>query len=231
MTITTTRPRHSIRFRGRSFLALVLAPEAPLEDWLQDLDAWLERSPGFFMGRPVVLDVTALPVEKDELAGLVADLMKRDIRVMAVDGVDQALLGLGLPPMLANSRQSGLADVLDAQSRAAAPHPQPMIVDGTVRSGQSIIFPQGDVVVMGSVSSGAEVIAGGCIHVYGALRGRAIAGSAGNAQARIYCRKFEAELVAIDGLYRTADELEPQLRGRPVQARLDGDAILITALD
>lgn len=231
MTINTTRPRHSIRFRGRSFLALVLAPEAPLEDWLKDLDAWLERSPGFFLGRPVVLDVTALTVEKTELAGLVADLMKREIRVMAVDGVDQSTVGLGLPPQLANSRQSGLADVLDTQPRPAAPNPQPMIVDGTVRSGQCIAFPQGDVVVMGSISSGAEVIAGGCIHVYGALRGRAIAGSAGNAQARIYCRKFEAELVAIDGLYRTADELEPQLRGRPVQARLDGDAILITALD
>ena len=85
--------------------------------------------------------------------------------------------------------------------------------------------------VVGSVASGAEVIAGGSIHVYGSLRGRAIAGSMGNAKARIFCRKFEAELVAIDGLYKTADEMGKDLRGRPVQARLDGDAIVTAALD
>jgi septum site-determining protein MinC len=87
------------------------------------------------------------------------------------------------------------------------------------------------VTVVGSVASGAEVIAGGSIHVYGSLRGRAIAGSMGNAKARIFCRKFEAELVAIDGLYKTADEMAKDLRGRPVQARLDGDAIVTAALD
>src|SRR5947208_2149163 len=109
-------------------MALVLAPEAPLAEWLEDLDAWLARSPGFFMGRPVVLDVSALTVEKTELTTLIADLSKRDIRIMAVDGVDQTILGLGVPPLLASARQSGLADVLDAQARAASPHPQPMIV-------------------------------------------------------------------------------------------------------
>ena len=76
-----------------------------------------------------------------------------------------------------------------------------------MRSGQSVIFPEGDVTVLGSVGSGAEIVAGGSIHIYGTLRGRAIAGATGNARARIFCRKLEAELLAIDGLYKTADDM------------------------
>jgi septum site-determining protein MinC len=70
----------------------------------------------------------------------------------------------------------------------------------------------------------------GSIHIYGALRGRAIAGSTGNAEARIFCNKLEAELIAIDGLYRTADEMDPQFRGRPVQAWLDGETMAMATL-
>ena len=92
-------------------------------------------------------------------------------------------------------------------------------------------FPKGDVTVIGSVASGAEVIAGGSIHIYGALRGRAIAGVAGDAKARIFCRKLEAELIAIDGLYKTADDIPPALRGKPAKISLDGDKVLIAALD
>ena len=69
--------------------------------------------------------------------------------------------------------------------------------------------------VLGSVASGAEVIAGGSIHIYGTLRGRAIAGSTGNARARIFCRKLEAELLAIDGLYRTAEDMGRSCAARP----------------
>ena len=83
-----------------------------------------------------------------------------------------------------------------------------LLIDHPVRSGQSIVFEKGDVTVVGSVASGAEVIAGGSIHVYGALRGRAIAGLTGNNRARIFCRRLEAELLAIDGVYQTADDME-----------------------
>jgi septum site-determining protein MinC len=94
-----------------------------------------------------------------------------------------------------------------------------------------VIFNEGDVTVVGSVASGAEIIAGGSIHVYGALRGRAIAGVSGQSGARIYCRKLEAELLAIDGLYKTAEEIDPGLWGRPAQARLEGDAMLISLIE
>ena len=89
-----------------------------------------------------------------------------------------------------------------------APVPEKsLLIEGSVRSGQSILHPEGDVTVLGSVASGSEIVAGGSIHIYGTLRGRAIAGCTGNGKARIFCRKFEAELIAIDGLYKTADDL------------------------
>ena len=106
-----------------------------------------------------------------------------------------------------------------------------MLLDSPVRSGQSVVFRAGDVTVLGSVASGAEIVAGGSIHVYGTLRGRALAGSTGNPRARIFCRKIEAELLAIDGIYRTTEDLEPTLRGRPIQAWLQDDVMFIAPLD
>jgi septum site-determining protein MinC len=106
-----------------------------------------------------------------------------------------------------------------------------MLIDRPVRSGQSIVFERGDVTVIGAIGSGAEVIAGGSIHVYGALRGRAIAGLRTGGSARIFCRKLEAELVAVDGLYRTAEHWGEGLHGRAVQIRRDGDALGLSALD
>jgi septum site-determining protein MinC len=234
-----TKPRQSLRFRGRSFLALVLAPEAPQEGWLKELDDWSRRSPGFFAGRPVVLDVSELKPDKAGLHGLLAELEERKIRLMGVEGTKGSWLGTGMPPLIGGGRQVDIAEVADQPppkaERAAvqAPHqgPNALVIDCPVRSGQSVVFPQGDVTIIGHVASGAEVIAGGSIHVYGALRGRAIAGSNGNPRARIFCRKLEAELVAIDGLYRTADETEQDIRGGPAQIWLEGDAIIIAALN
>ena len=93
------------------------------------------------------------------------------------------------------------------------------------------MFADGDVTVLGSVGSGAEIVAGGSIHIYGTLRGRAIAGINGNSAARIYCQKIEAKLVAIDGHYQTAEDIGDTLRRRPAQAWLDGDVIRITPLN
>jgi septum site-determining protein MinC len=146
-----------------------------------------------------------------------------------------------MPPLISGGRQTGNLDLLDALPRpgpkppATKPAPPPtgatsLLLKSPVRSGQSIVFPQGDVTVLGSVASGAEIVAGGSVHVYGALRGRAIGGSVGNAEARIFCLKLEAELIAIDGLYQTADDMDAKFRGRPVQAWLQGEAIMMAEL-
>ena len=109
--------------------------------------------------------------------------------------------------------------------------PQGLIIEAPVRSGQSIVHPDGDVTIIGAISSGAAVIAGGSIHVYGALRGRALAGAFGNARARIFCRKLECELLAIDGLYKVADEIGAEWRKKPAMAWLEHDIVKIKSFD
>ncbi|TIS91980.1 MAG: septum formation inhibitor MinC, partial [Mesorhizobium sp.] len=106
-----------------------------------------------------------------------------------------------------------------------------LMVKSPIRSGQSIFHPHGDVIVLGSVASGSEIIAAGSIHVYGTLRGRAIAGSQGNRSARIFCRRNEAELISVDGWYTTAEEMEGVSRGKAVQAFLEGDMLAVVPLN
>jgi septum site-determining protein MinC len=117
------------------------------------------------------------------------------------------------------------------QTADGPPKAVALVIENSIRSGQTIEFPDGDVTVIGSVSSGAEIIAGGSIHVYGTLRGRAIAGTSGDQTARIFCQDLDAELLSIDGCYRVADNFDPKLRGRPIQARLDGLRMALVPLD
>jgi septum site-determining protein MinC len=244
MNGAVNQQRHAGRLFGRSYVAFVFKPELPLQNWLADLDTGLERSPGFFVGRPVVLDLSAQPMGADEIAGLVAKLEERDIRVMGLEGADPAILGKNLPPLLKGGRAAGIVDMVQGAAEkkataaaepqaAAAPAPPSgsLVVEDHIRSGQSIVFQGGDVTILGSVGSGAEIVAAGSIHIYGTLRGRAMAGIGGNARARIFCRKIEAELLAIDGYYRTAEEISEGLRNRPVQAWLEGSTMMITALN
>jgi septum site-determining protein MinC len=102
--------------------------------------------------------------------------------------------------------------------------------DGTVRSGQQIYARGRDLIVTGAVANGAEVIADGSIHIYGGLRGRAMAGAQGDAKARIYISDFRAELVAIAGHYRVFEQLPKDLEGQAVQCWLDGEKLLIAKL-
>jgi septum site-determining protein MinC len=220
-------------------MALVLAPEAPIGEWMAALDAQIQRSPSFFEGRPVLVDLAALPADQPDVAGLIEGLRTRGIRIVGTEGAHPSWQGVESwgRPLSGGSRT---ARPLEAPEEPQAPIPAPaspvqesgsILVDHNVRSGQSVVNEKGDVIVVGSVASGAEVMAGGSIHIYGTLRGRAVAGLAGNAGARIFCRRLEAELLAIDGLYRTADAMEPSLRGRAVQAWLDGQTMKIAALD
>ena len=228
-----------MRFVGRSYMAFMLAPEPPIVEWLNQIDEWIRGGGGFFVGRTVVLDLSAVTLSKSAIAHLIDELERRDIRVMGIENIDPGQLGPGLPPLLRGGRPaSAEVEVAEPAARdkakpAAPPRHEPatLLLDSPVRSGQSIFFPDGDVTVLGSVASGAELVAGGSIHVYGTLRGRAMAGSNGNARARIFCSKSEAELLAINSYYRTADSMDPRLRDRPVQAWLDGKTMMIAALD
>jgi septum site-determining protein MinC len=261
----------SIRFRGRSFDALALEPDAPLSAWIDRLDVYIAQFPFFFARKSIVIDVSNLQLDRRGAVELVQNLTGRGIRVLGLDGADPAWSGEDLPPILRRARVAargnqtnidsavetgGAANGLSATEQAAfleianvlavdgQPAPSspvgpplrpnivaPLVVDSPVRSGQTIHYPEGDVTVIGSVASGADIIAGGSIHIYGALRGRAFAGAEGEAQSRIFCRRLEAELLAVGGVFLTADEMGTNVRGEPVQAWLEQDSIRIARLD
>jgi len=232
------RQRQSLTFRARSYMAFVLAPQPPVMDWLTDLDATLERSMGFFAGHPVALDLSAVRLSPSAIAHLVASLEERNIRVLGIEGVDPADRAGKLPPVLRRGRGTPDIEPPEPSPPQAAVEPAvkkqeaaSLLIENPVRSGESVVFIEGDVTVLGSVGSGAEIIAGGSIHVYGALRGQAMAGAAGNARARIFCHRFEAELLAIGPYYRTADDIEESLRRGPAQAWLDGNTLKISAMN
>jgi len=227
--MSTARP--SFKFRGGSFHALVVKPESPIDAWLAEVDALLARSPGFFSGKSVAIDVSGLSLTKPTFLGLLDELGRRDIRILGVEGANPSDVD-GRVPFLVRGQadKSEVAEVPAVQSSVRAPVSS-LLIDAPVRSGQAIVHPDGDVTIVGSVASGAEIVAAGSIHVYGALRGRVLAGAYGNRRARIFCRRLDAELIAIDGHYIVADDVEPHLRKTPIQAWLEEDELKIITMN
>jgi septum site-determining protein MinC len=233
MDVRADPTRQLVRLRGRSYVAFVFSPVVPIVEWLAEIDATLARSPGYFVGKPIVLDLAAVDLSSSAIAHLVGSLNERSIRVLGIEGVEEDRLAANMPPLLTGGRACVITRNEPAQKSEpeAKPKPTSLLLESPVRSGQSIVFIEGDVTVLGSVGSGAEIVAGGSIHIYGTLRGRAMAGVNGNSNARIYCQKIEAELLAIDGYYQTAEEIDETLRNRPAQAWLQGDTMKITPLN
>ena len=229
--MTTRRPTTSFKFRGGTFHALVVKPEMPIDAWLTDIDKLLARSREFFTGKSVVIDVADLALSKDAFLNLLDELSKRDIRVLGVEGADPTCND-GCIPSLTRGKTAGAKRPVAPEIATSEPAPEnSILIDAPVRSGQQVVHPHGDVTVIGSVASGAEIIAAGLVHVYGTLRGRVLAGAFGNERARIFCRRLEAELMAIDGHYVMADDIEPHLREACIQAWLEKDALEITTMD
>jgi septum site-determining protein MinC len=241
---SAVRQRQSLMFRARSYMAFAITPQAPIVDWLAEIDTSLERSESFFSGHPVALDLSAVNLSAAAIMHLIENLAERKIRVLGITGVDPAIEQPGLPPILRGGRgpqqtapeqrtAPGLpkAPTLVANDPLPRQQPASLLIETPVRSGQSVVFVDGDVTVLGSVGSGAEIVAGGSVHIYGTLRGRAMAGANGNSRARIFCHRVEAELLAIDSYYKTADDIEESLRRRPIQAWLEGETLKISALN
>ena len=235
---TATMPQ--LRVRGRNFMALILVPEPPVGAWLAALDVQMNRAAGYFFQKPVVVNFSALQPDNTDPTALLYALDMRRLSIIGVEGLERARLNGTRFENLPDLRQCGnnedpLGRNLNVPENASNPVPVPditsLLIDRPVRSGQSIFFEHGDVTILGALSSGAEVISGGSLHVYGPLRGRVIAGIKSGASARIFCRKLSAELVAIDGVYATADEWGSEFNNRAVQIRLDNGALKISALD
>ena len=246
--------------RGRFFTAVVLqmarGPDAP---FFAALDAMLVQTPHFFANAPFVLDLDRAS-DTFDCIGLVRELRNRKITLIGIQNgtiaQNKAALHAGLitlpsgTDVLPDSRKRNGATKDDDAPKAAKerkgsverdpPIAEPsgaeasaagaLIVTDPVRSGQRIFADRGDLIVVASVSAGAELIARGNIHVYGPLRGRALAGVNGDSAARIFCQSLEAELIAIAGLYQISDAIEPSLRRRRVQAFLDAGRLRVEPL-
>ena len=217
----------------------------------------VQRAPKLFARAAVVVDFGGLSrcPEAAEASALVEALRGAGVLPVALAYGTSALEALseavGLP-LLAKFRASyerdGDADPAPRKGAAvepAAPAPAPAAAAATptargepglvhlhpVRSGQQVYAQERDLTVCATVGAGAEVIADGSIHVYGALRGRALAGAGGLATARIFCREFHAELVAVAGHYKVLEEIPKELLGKAVQIWLENDKLRIEQLD
>lgn len=242
------------QIRGRSFTAVVLQITGGADsEFYAALDAKLAQAPHFFTNAPFVIDLdraTGL-ARSGDFTGLVRELRARKLAVIGVQNgtIEQnaAALTAGLITLqggrdmaspdrvaAAAAEESRLADGAangaTADLVAGAAGGGTLLVSEPVRSGQRIFADRGDLVVVASVGSGAELIAHGNIHVYGRLRGRALAGVNGDRKARIFCQSLEAELIAIAGLYKTSDDLGASVREQRVQAFLDQDVLCVEPL-
>lgn len=216
----------------------LLSPE--LETVQAALREKLTRAPDFFKNAPIILDLGDLqPQEKEAL-----DLLSLLSVVKALDLAPVGMRG-GSTAQQAAAQAEGLALLAEVKTESPPPRPAPRrglapprppltdtkVIDQPVRSGQKIYAAGGDLIVMAPVSPGAEIMADGNIHVYGSLKGRALAGVQGNTSARIFCTDLQAQLIAIGGQYRTSEEVEDDsIRGRLVQIQLVNDALVVTPL-
>jgi septum site-determining protein MinC len=199
--------------------------------WLEEIDATLARSPGFFVGKPVVLDLSAV-----DLSQLRHRSPRRQPRTAQHSRPRHRGCGRRSP----HGEHAAFADrrtpcvitrtepLEKARSQAEA---NSLLLESPVRSGQSIVFTEGDVTVLGSVGSGAEIVAGGSIHVYGTLRGRAMAGVNGNSPRGSTARRSRPSCWPSTATTRPPKKSTPRLRNRPAQAWLEGDIMRITPLN
>ncbi|HVV95822.1 MAG TPA: septum site-determining protein MinC [Rhodanobacteraceae bacterium] len=226
------------------------------EELQRELVEKVKNAPNLFQHAPVVVDLSHLAELPDLEA--VRDLFARIKEAgMAPVGLsygttenEQLARALDVPLFAKfraaferDGRSEPVVEAPKPRERRPEPEPAPQIAaqseaaaviglvhDKPVRSGQQVYARGRDLVLTKLVANGAEVIADGSIHVYGALRGRALAGAQGDASARIYCHEFHAELVSIAGQYRVFETMPSELRGQRVQAWLDGDKLMVQKL-
>lgn len=226
----------AFELKGRMLtLSVLRLLTADLPTLSQQLDAKINEAPGFFRNLPVLLDLEALAGQGVDFRGLITLLREHGMMPVGVRGTDAAQAAAasaaGLGQITAGGEAKARPEPAPRAEKAAPPAPSAgLIVRQPVRSGQQVYARGGDLVILASVSPGAEVLADGHIHVYGTLRGRALAGVQGNAEARIFCHALDAELVSIAGSYRISEKISENERGRPVQIYLNGDALCIEPL-
>lgn len=205
-----------------------------------ELEARFGEDTALFDGDPIAIDLSALR-ESDaviDFVALIELLRSHKMAPIAVKAGSAAQMEAALAAGLSEAHEAPTAPPRERVAAVPAPVEAPpaavptRVIHKPLRSGQQVYAKGGDLIVLAVVNVGAEVIADGHIHVYAPLRGRAIAGARGNTEARIFASRMEPQLLSIAGIYRTTEsELPPDVLGKPAQVRLDGERLLVEALE
>ena len=208
--------------------------DSNIELLTSQLSNTIEKAPKYLMNAPIVLDVKDLAKNDDvNIPEICRVLRDKNIIPVGIRGLDdknkleakQNGLAIIQPP-----RGLNLAEGTVGKKKDKTPATT-MIINKPVRSGSQIYAKGCDLIVLSSVNPGAEIIADGNIHVYGPLKGRALAGASGNKDARIFCESIECELVAIAGHYLISDQIKAPKTNKPIyQIYLDGDGMKIDGI-
>ena len=202
---------------------------------LDELTGRVATAPLFFQRTAVCLDLGPLGAAPalEEMRGVLEAVRRAGMvpvgMVGGSEGVEALAASVELPVLAPFRPQTQPVPVVQAVERPEAGAPA-LIQPTPVRSGQRVYGRGRDLIITAGVGAGAEAIADGCVHVYGTLRGRALAGARGETSARVFCQEFRAELVSIAGVFRVFETLPPELAGKPVQAWLDGDNLRFATL-
>jgi septum site-determining protein MinC len=199
-------------------------------DFEKELAQQIGRSPRFFQNAPVVLDLRGVEnlTEASDFETVKDKLRALTLILVGVQNAQPAQLEAAGQAGLASFAPTSGGGQVRAGPAAAPTAPKTRIVTEPVRSGTQIYARGCDLIVTASVSPGAELVADGNIHVYGTLRGRALAGAGGDATARIFCTRLEAELISIAGSYLVSEQLPAGTQSTPVQVALIDDQLTIT---
>jgi len=230
--------KHSIELKGASFtLSILKLLDCDLKTIESELSEKIAQAPHFFIDAPLVLDLSNTPRFNDFKA-IKAVLLAHQLYLVAItnskdETQKEAALSEGIPQL-----SKGMSHKLQAENAQSSEAPTPVkkvetqslqtakIINHPVRSGQQIYAANSDLIILGAVSNGAEVAADGNVHVYGALRGRAIAGAKGDKLAQVFCQNLQAELVSIAGHYCLSNSLEEQLWQQACSLRLVENKII-----
>lgn len=208
--IDNTLKSQAFKLKGRIYtLTVIHLLKTDKPSFQQQLQDVIAQAPRMFDHTPVVLDCSEITDNTVNLHELVQIAKEKGLMPVGVQGTNPLLSTIAQAQGLAVFHASSSHDKLWTEDLVhTLPTNQTKLLNTPVRSGQQVFNQEGDLIITASVSHGAELLATGNIHVYGALRGRALAGIAGNKQARIFCQALDAELVSIAGVYRLSDAIE-----------------------
>lgn len=229
---------NGIELKGSTFTLSVLhLTDTDPQQIKELLETKVAQAPQFFNFAPLVVNVERLASTPD-FESLKEIIEREDFVLVGITGARDEATKVA-------AKAAGLAVMTAGKavvpSQESAPQPverekeEPMLTPtkvhhGNVRSGQQIYAAGGSLVIIGTVGNGAEVIADDSIHIYGSLRGRALAGARGNTQARIYCQELDPELVSIAGTYQLSDALPKEMNGQHVHVHLEQDKLIFEKL-